>query len=183
MSAKLGVATARDGPNAETLHGEALEKIAYLEHRHASAAGRPRLGPEDEEDAAGGPPQFVVKLQGKTQLMEGQNAHAECRIEPYPDQTLRVEWFHNGKPLPFGNRWRTSYGEASLQVSLNYTLTYELMALQTLDSPPSTSSVPTPRTPAVTLLELPTLSAPPNRAWKFAFNVSILFLPKRYLCV
>jgi len=110
LSARLAVSSARDGPNAETLHGEALEEIAYLEQRHASAAGRRLGGPDDEEDGAAGPPQFAVKLQGKTQLVEGQNAHAECRIEPYPDPTLKVEWFHNGRPLPFGNRWRTSYG-------------------------------------------------------------------------
>ena len=41
----------------------------------------------------------------------GQNLHVECRIEPYPDATLNVEWYLNGKPLPFGNRWRTSYGK------------------------------------------------------------------------
>ena len=42
----------------------------------------------------------------------------ECRIEPYPDSTLRVEWFHNNQPLPFGNRWRTSYdfGFAALDI-------------------------------------------------------------------
>ena len=29
-----------------------------------------------------------------------------------------MEWYHNGKPLPFGNRWRTSYdfGFAALDI-------------------------------------------------------------------
>ena len=46
----------------------------------------------------------------------------ECRIEPYPDSSLRVEWFHNDKPLPFGNRWRTSYdfGFAALDILGSY---------------------------------------------------------------
>jgi hypothetical protein len=59
-----------------------------------------------------------VGLQGKTSLIEGQNLHVECRIEPYPDATLNVEWYLNGKPLPFGNRWRTSYdfGFAALDI-------------------------------------------------------------------
>ncbi len=111
LSAKLTVLSLKDGPNAETLHGEALEKIAYLEHRQTR-------GRAEEEEAVSSAPQFVAKLQGKTNLMEGQNIHMECRIEPYPDQTLQVEWFHNGRPLPFGNRWRTSYdfGFAALDI-------------------------------------------------------------------
>ena len=50
--------------------------------------------------------------------MEGQSAHYECRIEPYPDDTMKVEWFHNGKPLSTGHRYRTtcSFGFAALDV-------------------------------------------------------------------
>jgi hypothetical protein len=57
-------------------------------------------------------------LQGKTALSEGQTARVECRIEPYPDPTMRIEWFHNGRPLNFGNKWRTrnDFGFASLDV-------------------------------------------------------------------
>ena len=42
----------------------------------------------------------------------------ECRIDPYPDNTLKVEWFHNGNALPFGNRWKTTYdfGFAALDI-------------------------------------------------------------------
>ena len=94
-----------------TMHGEALEKIAYLERHKAKME-------MDAEDGCQSKPSFVAQLQGKTQLLEGQSAHLECRIDPYPDSTLRVEWFHNGKPLPFGNRWRTSYdfGFAALDI-------------------------------------------------------------------
>lgn len=49
---------------------------------------------------------FVVQLSGLTQLWEGQSAHVEGRIEPYPDPTMKVEWFHNGKPLSVGHRFR-----------------------------------------------------------------------------
>jgi hypothetical protein len=44
------------------------------------------------------------------------------RIEPYPDSSLNVEWFRNDKPLPFGNRWRTSYdfGFAALDIIGSY---------------------------------------------------------------
>ena len=71
-----------------------------------------------EDELVAAPPNFVVNLQGKTSLVEGQNLHVECRIEPYPDPTLNVEWYLNDKPLPFGNRWRTSYdfGFAALDI-------------------------------------------------------------------
>lgn len=49
---------------------------------------------------------FVVQLSGLTQLWEGQSAHVEGRIEPYPDPTMKVEWFHNGQPLSVGHRFR-----------------------------------------------------------------------------
>ena len=44
------------------------------------------------------------------------------RIEPYPDSSLNVEWYRNDKPLPFGNRWRTSYdfGFAALDIIGSY---------------------------------------------------------------
>ena len=44
------------------------------------------------------------------------------RIEPYPDSSLNVEWFRNDKPLPFGNRWRTSsdFGFAALDIIGSY---------------------------------------------------------------
>merc|ERR1719357_1082775 len=93
------------------MHGEALEKIAYLERSKVQMD-------LNDDDRPQSKPHFVAELQGKTQLLEGQSAHLECRIDPYPDATLKVEWFHNGKPLPFGNRWRTSYdfGFAALDI-------------------------------------------------------------------
>lgn len=48
------------------------------------------------------PPRFTAQLNGPTTLIEGQSAHYECRIEPYPDANMKVEWFHNGKPLQMG---------------------------------------------------------------------------------
>ena len=111
ISANLKVVSGKGGADMESMHGEAMEKIAYLERNKAKMD-------MNEDDAPQTAPQFVAQLQGKAQLLEGQNAHLECRIDPYPDSTLRVEWFHNGKPLPFGNRWRTSYdfGFAALDI-------------------------------------------------------------------
>lgn len=115
IQGKLTVIPSTDGPNVGTMHGDALQKIAYLEQK------QPAKHTLDDEGVTSAP-NFVVQLQGKTKLVEGQNIHIECRIEPYPDSTLNVEWFHNGKPLPFGNRIRTSYdfGFAALDISGAY---------------------------------------------------------------
>ncbi|RXG68646.1 Titin, partial [Armadillidium vulgare] len=85
--------SAKESLLLETQHAEALEKLRYLEDssRHAKSA--------TEETVITQAPKFVVQLSGLTQLWEGQSAHVEGRIEPYPDPTMKVEWFHNGKPL------------------------------------------------------------------------------------
>ena len=84
LSANLKVISAKGGADTQTIHGEAMDKIHYLEHKKA----RMDLA---EDDAPQSAPVFVTKLQGKSQLLEGQNAHMECRIDPYPDNTLKVE--------------------------------------------------------------------------------------------
>ncbi|EEB18956.1 conserved hypothetical protein [Pediculus humanus corporis] len=95
----------------ESQHEEALEKLRALE------AGRPQQR-ETEEIIVTEAPRFVAQLNGPNNLYEGQSAHYECRIEPYPDSNMKVEWFCNGKPLQTGHRYRTTYdfGFASLDV-------------------------------------------------------------------
>ncbi|CAB4067573.1 TTN [Lepeophtheirus salmonis] len=111
-SATMQIMSAQHGPMGETMHEDALQKIASLEQKKY-------VSHVMEEDAVQSAPVFVVPLQGKKQsLLRGQNIHMECRIEPYPDPSLKVEWYHNGKALPFGNRWKTSYdfGFAALDI-------------------------------------------------------------------
>ena len=56
--------------------------------------------------------------QGPTQLVERGAAHIEGRIEPIHDADLRVEWFHNGKPLQSASRFHTTFdfGYVSLDI-------------------------------------------------------------------
>lgn len=63
-------------------------------------------------------PKFTVQVNGPIDLIEGENVHYECRIEPYPDNNLEVEWFHNGELLPIGHRYRqtSNFGFASLDI-------------------------------------------------------------------
>ena len=76
ISANLKVLSAKEGIQAESLHGEALGKIANLEKK--TRGGIATM--EDVEVASA--PNFVVALQGKNNLIEGQNLHVECRIDP-----------------------------------------------------------------------------------------------------
>ncbi|XP_033606475.1 titin isoform X1 [Cryptotermes secundus] len=96
----------------ESQHEGALEKLHLLED--SSRYSRR----EEEEIVVTQAPHFTAQLNGPTNLLEGQSAHYECRIEPYPDPNLKVEWFHNGKPLQTGHRFRTTYdfGFAALDI-------------------------------------------------------------------
>ena len=111
VSANLKVISSKGGADVETLHEDAMQKIAFLERNKAKMD-------LEQEDGCITAPSFSVQLQGKTQLIEGQNAHFECRIDPYPDPSLKVEWLFNGKSLSYGNRWRASYdfGFAALDI-------------------------------------------------------------------
>nr|XP_029725955.1 titin-like isoform X8 [Aedes albopictus] len=114
-SAKLMVQS-KAALDLETQNENALEKIHQLE----DAVRYSRR--EEEEYVVTQKPKFTTKLHGPTNLVEQQSAHYECRIEPYPDPNLKVEWFHNGQPLTTGHRFRTTYdfGFAALDVLTVY---------------------------------------------------------------
>ncbi|XP_018397088.1 PREDICTED: titin [Cyphomyrmex costatus] len=100
----------------ESQHESALSKLQALEDTTKYQRR------EEEEIMVKDKPSFTVQLNGPTNLVEGQSAHYECRIEPYPDPNMKVEWFHNGKPLSTGHRYRTTcdFGFASLDVLTVY---------------------------------------------------------------
>lgn len=47
------------------------------------------------------PPRFVTQIQEQTKLTEMQATKFECQLAPVGDPNMKVEWFFNGKPLPF----------------------------------------------------------------------------------
>lgn len=69
-------------------------------------------------------PRFIVPLNGPTELVEGQSAHYECRIEPYPDSSLKVEWYHNNQLLQTGEERTKLYHSFSLLYCDEYPLFY-----------------------------------------------------------
>lgn len=52
---------------------------------------------------------MYLVLQGTTDLFEGQTAHFEAQVEPLHDPNLRIEFYHNGKPLPSASRFHVTF--------------------------------------------------------------------------
>uniref|UniRef100_A0A183TXY2 Immunoglobulin I-set domain protein n=1 Tax=Toxocara canis TaxID=6265 RepID=A0A183TXY2_TOXCA len=59
----------------------------------------PKPPAPEKPDVDHGPPRFVTQLQSLPDLIEGQVAHLEAQVEPVADPRLKIEWFHNGKPV------------------------------------------------------------------------------------
>lgn len=79
----------------ETKHPEGMRKIQQLEE------GKVPHKPQEEERVFE-KPIFTQLLTGPSELIEGQNAHFECRVLPVGDPTLRFEWYVNGNELKLG---------------------------------------------------------------------------------
>merc|ERR1719211_15130 len=90
----------------------AMDKIANLE-----GLGRRRILDDLPEDADA-PPEFLSPLEDLV-LPENSLAHFETRLTPINDPSMRVEWFHNGKPISSGSRIKTinDFGFVILEVA------------------------------------------------------------------
>jgi hypothetical protein len=74
------------------------------------------------EDISLQTPRFVTEMKSLEHLIEGDNIHFECRLEPITDGQLAVEWFHNGEPLRSGHRHKAihDFGFVSLDILSAY---------------------------------------------------------------
>lgn len=95
----------------ESEHTEALAKIKYLESKHQRTA--------EEELSAPEAPQFGRPLKD-INLEEGQPAHFESTLTPVNDASMKVEWLCNGKPVPNGHRFRTTYDFGFVALDILY---------------------------------------------------------------
>lgn len=95
----------------DTQHPDGLEKIQKLESRGAQARNEIAEIPVT-------PPRFTTELRGTTEIYEGQTAHFEAQVEPIHDPNLRIEFYHNGKPLQSASRFHTTFdfGYISLDI-------------------------------------------------------------------
>lgn len=99
----------------DTINPQGLEKIQILEKTTVRSK-------TEYEYYDSNPPRFVSKLRGTTQLIEGDNAHLECQIEPINDPDLVVEILHNAQPLKTGSRFRvlSDFGYVALDIASIY---------------------------------------------------------------
>jgi titin len=88
-----------------------LEQIQYLEDK--SRYQRQETIEETSKQA----PIFTTSLKN-IEIREGQRAHFECRLIPVSDPYLKVEWFHNNKPVKSGSRFTetNNFGFVALDI-------------------------------------------------------------------
>lgn len=48
------------------------------------------------------PPKFRTHIKNLTTLKENDSAHFECKLMPYGDPTMKVEWYKDNQPLHHG---------------------------------------------------------------------------------
>jgi len=96
----------------ESQHPEGMKKIRELEEGKAPEPASPMDNIFDK-------PVFTAHLTGPAELMEGQNAHFECRVLPVGDPALRFEWYVNGVELKMGSRFYVThdFGYVTLDMS------------------------------------------------------------------
>ena len=93
--------------------GERKERIEELE----DWINRPKAelaAPDVEFDA----PRFTEQLQAAGTIGETQSHAFQCVLEPVGDPSMRIQWEHNGHPVPFSNRIQMSndFGVISLLI-------------------------------------------------------------------
>ena len=85
----------------DPLQPNSLEQIAHLESHSRYQKSTIK---EDYIEQA---PKFITQIRSVTNVSESHSAHFEAQLTPTNDPNLKVEWYHNGKLLPSGHRFRT----------------------------------------------------------------------------
>merc|ERR1712055_471415 len=65
-------------------------------------------------------PKFITQIKSRA-VGEGEPAHFECRVEPKHDPKLQIKWYHNGKEVDFGHRFRLTFEFGYVALDILYT--------------------------------------------------------------
>lgn len=76
----------------------------------------------DEEEKPN-PPRFTVDIKDNIDVPENGPIHFDCRVEPINDPTMRIDWFHNGRPFATGSRVHqlNDFGFIAMDIDYSYT--------------------------------------------------------------
>lgn len=123
----------------DTQHPDGLEKIQKLE-------SRVNPGRSEITDLPISPPSFTTQLRGSTEIYEGQTAHFEAQVEPIHDPNLRIEFYHNGKPLPSASRFHITFDFGYVSLDITHAVAedageYSVVAINALGQCKSSTSL------------------------------------------
>lgn len=76
-----------------------------------------------QEEEKPNPPRFVVEIKDNVDVPEGSPIHFDCRVEPANDPTMRIDWFHNGRPFATGSRVHQLFDFGFISLDIDYTYT------------------------------------------------------------
>merc|ERR1739844_480199 len=88
------------------------DRLKEIEARKAEVAG--------DEESEITMPKFITQIQSRA-VAEGEPAHFECRVEPKNDPKLQIKWYHNGKEVDFGHRFRLTFEFGYVALDILYT--------------------------------------------------------------
>lgn len=102
----------KDNISFDSANQSSLQKIQHLED---SSRYNRRA---EEEVQVFQKPRFLGPLKGTNRIVEGQRAHFEARVEPQNDLSMKIEWYHNGRPIMPANRTQTyhDFGYVALDI-------------------------------------------------------------------
>lgn len=95
----------------QTLHPDAIPKLEALE--------APKEGVPEQAEPSYETPIFITHLNNVV-CTESENVHFECNVEPSKDPTMKIEWYVNGKPLPTGARYKSTYDFGYVALDINH---------------------------------------------------------------
>lgn len=74
---------------------EAIQKLEESLHKREEVA---------VDDDTPNPPKFLIEIKDNIDIPEGGPLHFDCRVEPIHDPSMRIDWYHNGRPFATGSR-------------------------------------------------------------------------------
>lgn len=82
-----------------TQHPDSMQRIQALEHKRTTTGST-----EEADDTISNiKPNFTTEFRN-LEVVEGRSAHFDAKLAPFTDSRMKVEWFHNDKPMQMGKR-------------------------------------------------------------------------------